>query len=184
MVLRPSSPWSRRQRGYTMALLLGLCVVMGILLLKGTPNLIKMNQRELEQELIFRGQEYALALKRYRLKTGGFPLNLEDLTKVRPRIIRRLWKDPITNDDFEPVYAVQVGAVGVKTGLPISGVRSKSNRDSVLKYNNKELHSDWVFSGTDDIYGQGGGGLQTPQGGGSKNPGGGEPPKGETPPSK
>lgn len=183
MVLRPSTPWSRPQRGYTMALLLGLCVVMGILLMKGTPNMIKMQQRELEQELIFRGMEYRTALIRYRQKTGSFPLNLEDLTKVRPRIIRRLWKDPITNDDFEPVYAVQVGATGSKTGLPISGVRSKSTKDSVMKWNNKELHSDWIFSGTDDLFGQGGG-LQAPQGGGSKNPGGGQPPKGETPPSK
>jgi len=171
-----------------MALLLGLCVVMGILLSKGLPNLFKMNQRELEQELIFRGEEYGKALRVYRAKHGGYPTKLEDLLKARPRIIRRLWKDPVTNDDFDCVYAVQPGATGVTTGLPISGVRSKSIADSVIKYKNKTIHREWVFLGTEEIFGQGG--LGAGQGGSTGSPSGGKGPpdasggKGEPGPKK
>lgn len=160
------------QRGYVMAMLLAGCVIIGILLTKAMPVEHKMVQRELEEELIFRGESIANAIKIYRAKTGGFPIELAQLMKVKPAILRKLYKDPITNDDFEIVTAVAPGSGGNKTGLPISGVRSKSQADSVKLYKEKSIHSDWIFSATDELYGGG-------AAGGGMNPGGMQPAPGK-----
>jgi len=148
-----------------MAMLLIFCVISGILLSVGRPDEAKMVQRELEEELIFRGESYANAIKLYRKNTGQFPTELEQLVKVKPRILRKLYNCPITNKPFVVVTAVQPGATGVTTNLPISGVRSTSNLNGIKKYKDRELHSDWVFSAVDDLYGGGGiGGGMPPQG--------------------
>jgi hypothetical protein len=149
-----------RERGFIMAMLLAFCVILGILAQKGAMSAWAEVQRENELELIFRGEAYAKALALYRARSGQFPLTLEDLMKVKPPILRKLYKDPITNDDFELVTAVQAGPSGDKTGLPIAGVRSRSTKNGIIKYHEKELHSEWIFSGADDLYGVGGQGQQ------------------------
>ena len=59
-------------------------------------------RRDQEEELIFRGNQYADALLAYRKEHGGqFPLNLEELFKQGPRrlrYIRKLYKEPIGKD--------------------------------------------------------------------------------------
>jgi len=52
-------------------------------------------QREKEEELIFRGLQYAEAIRVFQQRNGRYPISLEELNKVRPRAIRQLWEDPI-----------------------------------------------------------------------------------------
>jgi len=56
-------------------------------------------RRDSEEELIFRGQQYADAIKAYRKEHGNqCPPNLEELMKPGPRqvrYIRKLFKDPV-----------------------------------------------------------------------------------------
>ncbi len=153
----------KRERGYMMVMLLGTIMIMGILMTKAAPNLIKEMQREAEEEAIFRGESYAKAIRLYHANTQTYPLSLEDLIKARPPYIRKLYKDPLTQEgDWELITAVPAGASGDTTGLPIIGVRSKSQKDSVKLYRGKSMHSDWTFSATDDILGimGGEGGVQ------------------------
>ncbi len=147
-----------RQRGYILAMLLGLMTVMGILLMKAVPSVIVEVQRSAEDELIFRGEAMARGIRLYQQRTGGYPTKLEDMMKLRPSILRRLYKDPMTQEgEWDLVTAVPVGASGDKTGLPIVGVRSRSQKDSIKMYRGKTLYSDWVFSAADDILGVPGG---------------------------
>lgn len=142
------------QRGYILAMLLGAMTVMGILMTKAMPSVITEVQRENEEELIFRGEAIAKAIRVYKDKTGAYPTSLEALLKVKPRILRKLYKDPMTpNGQWEVITAVQAGASGDMTGLPIAAVHSRSVRDSFRNYHGKTLYRDWVFSGTDDIFG-------------------------------
>lgn len=158
-LLDSANPRSR-QRGYILAMLLGMMTVMGILLMKAVPSVIVEVQRSAEEELIFRGEAMARGIRLYQARTGGYPTKLEDLMKLRPSVLRKLYKDPMTKEgDWELVTAVAVGASGDKTGLPIVGVRSRSQRDSIKMYRGKTLHSDWVFSAADDILGVPGGEL-------------------------
>jgi len=142
------------QRGYILAMVLAGMTVMGILLTRAMPSVITEVQRENEDELIFRGESIALAIRAYRARTGGYPTSLEDLVKVKPRILRKVYKDPMTPDgQWELITAVQAGTSGSQAGLPIVGVRSRSLRDSFRSYRSKTLYRDWVFAGADDIFG-------------------------------
>ena len=106
------------------------------------------------------------------------------------RYIRRLYKDPITNEDFQPVYLGQIaaGAVGMPGAAgngrgappgrgqppvagrgaqgagPIIGVVSRSTGESLRQYNGRGRYNEWVFVSTAATQqpGTGGRGTQTP----------------------
>lgn len=166
-----------------MALLLAMMVVMVILTMAAVPKASAMVQRENEAELIFRGEAIANALRIYKARTGAYPTDLADLMKTRPRILRHLYKDPMTREgDWDYLYQVQPGSSGDTTGLPIVGVRSKSMKDSIKVYQNKTLIHDWVFSADANILGlpggdQGSGGTPSGKGGKGDAPSGGAPTK-------
>jgi hypothetical protein len=148
------------QRGFILALLLGMMTIMGIFLMKAVPSVIVEVQRGAEAELIFRGEAMARGIRLYQAKTGTYPKRLEDLMKVRPPVLRKLYRDPMTeNGEWDLVTAVAAGASGNKTGLPIAGVRSHSQRDSIKMYRGRTIYSDWVFSAADNILGLPGTGI-------------------------
>jgi type II secretory pathway pseudopilin PulG len=143
-----------RQRGFILALLLALITAAGILLTKAMPSVVAEVQRDQEEELIFRGEAIRNAMRRYKAKTGNYPTSLEELLNVRPRILRKLYKDPMTAEgDWEIVTAVQPGATGNTAGLPIAAIHSRSQKDSFKIYQGKTLYSEWVFAVSDDLLG-------------------------------
>lgn len=143
-----------RQRGFILALLLALITAAGILLTKAMPSVVAEVQRDQEEELIFRGEAIRNAMRRFKAKTGNYPISLEDLVKVRPRILRKLYKDPMTGEgEWDIVTAVAAGASGNTTGLPIAAIRSRSQKDSFKIYQGKTLYSEWVFSASDELLG-------------------------------
>ncbi|MGH9384894.1 MAG: pilus assembly FimT family protein [Vicinamibacterales bacterium] len=106
MILGGQGTMPVRERGYAMAaLLVGLsvmAVMMGVML----PVWSHMIQREKEAELIFRGQQYARAIGLFQRKFANTAPPTIDLL-VEQRFLRKKYKDPITNDDFQPLYANQ-----------------------------------------------------------------------------
>jgi type II secretory pathway pseudopilin PulG len=141
-----------------MAMLLVFIAAMGIFLTVAMPNVATEIQRDQEAELIFRGEAIAQAIRVYKTRTGGYPLTLEALTKLRPRILRKLYLDPMTGGgghegEWDLITAVQPGASGDKTGLPIVGVKSRCQKDSKRIYQDKDLISDWAFSAADNLLG-------------------------------
>lgn len=160
---RGAAPHSRggahgAERGFILAMLLVLITGVGVLLTIALPSVKAEVQREQEAELIFRGEAIANAIKTYKAKTGAYPLKLEDLAKVRPRILRKVYLDPMTHDgdkegEWDLITAVSPGASGDKSGLPIVGVRSRCQKDSFKIYMGKTLVSDWAFSAADNLLG-------------------------------
>jgi type II secretory pathway pseudopilin PulG len=96
------------QRGFAMAALLVAMSVMGIMLGVLLPAWRTQVQREREAELIFRGQQYVQAIELYSRRYGGFPTTLDSLTSQNNRFLRKVYKDPITDKDFQLVYFGQV----------------------------------------------------------------------------
>jgi type II secretory pathway pseudopilin PulG len=144
----------RTQRGFTLALALAVAVVMGLLLLKTAPLVTAEVQRENEAELIFRGEAIATAIKVYATKMGHYPTGLDEIMKVRPRILRQEYKDPMTaSGEWEFVTQVRPGASGNTEGLPIVGVRSRSTLNSIHVYQNKTLIRDWLFTADQNLLG-------------------------------
>jgi type II secretory pathway pseudopilin PulG len=87
------------------ALLVSLSIV-AIMMTAVMPVWKQMARREKEEELIFRGQQYSRALRLFGTKyANASPPNLDVL--VEQRFIRKKYKDPITNDDFQPILAGQ-----------------------------------------------------------------------------
>lgn len=149
------------QRGFTMALALALAVVMGLMLLKIGPRISAEVQRENEAELIFRGEAVAAALRVYFAKAGHYPTDLDEVMKLRPRILRQKYRDPMTaSGEWEPITQVQPGVSGNTKGLPIVGVRSRSMENSIHIYQNKTLVHDWLFSADQNLLGFGAGAVQ------------------------
>lgn len=108
------------QRGFTYLILLAAVVVLGILAGVASTLHSYETRSEKEQELLFRGNAYRNAIRSY-YQSGKtikiFPRTLEDLIKdpryVQRRHIRRLYKDPVADDDWEVIRNGHGGILGV-----------------------------------------------------------------------
>jgi type II secretory pathway pseudopilin PulG len=99
-------------RGYTLvALIVGL-TVMSILIAAVLPMASAEAQRDKEAELIFRGIQYAEGIRNFRRRYGRYPNTLKEMFEMRPRTLRKLWKDPMTNSD-------KWGLITLTTGAPL-----------------------------------------------------------------
>jgi type II secretory pathway pseudopilin PulG len=138
-------------RGFAMAGLLVGIALLSLGLSVAMPTWRTLVQREKEEELIWRGQQYDRALQLYRKKNAapGAP-SVERL--VEGRFLRKPYKDPITGGDFEIVGVSQAGnAPGVQQpargfGQLVGGVRSKSKAKSFRVLNGRTVYSDWQFT--------------------------------------
>lgn len=73
--------------------------VLTILIAAVAPSISTIMKREREEELLFRGKQYARAIALFRRRYGRQPNKLKELYEHRPRTIRKLWKDPMCNCD-------------------------------------------------------------------------------------
>jgi type II secretory pathway pseudopilin PulG len=89
----------RGERGYNLVALIVGITILNILLAAVLPLWSTAIQREKEEELIFRGLQYAEAIRVFQTRfQGRLPTRLEELLEIKPRSIRQLWKDPMTPD--------------------------------------------------------------------------------------
>ena len=138
--------------GFVTVMLLIIIVLMGTFATRVMLSTVSEVQREREAELIFRGEAIANAIRSYKKEMGTYPLTLEDLLSVRPRIIRKLYKDPMTvthhqyKGNWDLIFDKSTLAVGT-LGSPLVGVRSFCKLDSKKVYRGKDLISDWCFIG-------------------------------------
>jgi type II secretory pathway pseudopilin PulG len=87
------------EKGYLLLALMLLITLMMIMLAIEAPRIAQQIKREKEDELIFRGKEYATAIKRFYHKNGTYPLSLEQLEDTNHvRFLRKRYKDPMTTD--------------------------------------------------------------------------------------
>jgi type II secretory pathway pseudopilin PulG len=96
----PTLPAGRRgEAGYNLVVLIVAVTILNILLAVSLPLWSTAIRREKEEELIFRGLQYAEAIRVYQIRhQGAFPTRLAELIETKPRCIRQLWKDPMTED--------------------------------------------------------------------------------------
>ena len=95
--------------GYAMVALLIALSIMAVMMTAVMPVWKQTAQREKEEELVFRGQQYVHAIALFQRKYANTsPPNLNVL--VEQRFLRKKFKDPITNDDFEVLSAGQAAA--------------------------------------------------------------------------
>lgn len=95
----PSAFRSGRAAGYTLvAVVIGIAILT-ILIAAVAPSVGVIMKREREDELLFRGKQYARAIGFFQRRYGRYPTELKELYENRPRTIRKLWKEPICSCD-------------------------------------------------------------------------------------
>jgi hypothetical protein len=131
-----------------------------------------MIRREKEEELVFRGNQYARAINFYQRKfANASPANFDIL--IEQHMLRKKYKDPMSPDKdgaFQPLYinnsaqsgrqgsagqagqqgsAGQPGSVGMALGTTptggIMGVTSKNKGESLRTFNGKTHYNEWQF---------------------------------------
>lgn len=140
---------THREDGYAMAALLAAMASMAIMLSAAMPVWKTTATREKEAELIFRGEEYVRAIGRFQRRTGALPPSIDAL--IDGKYLRKRYKDPITNDDFQVLSAAQAAAIG---GAPGGG---PGGRGQQLQQAQQQLQQ---------AAGRAGGGFQLPGAGG------------------
>ncbi|MEO8502741.1 MAG: type II secretion system protein [Acidobacteriota bacterium] len=166
---------NRRQGGYSLILLVMIFTCLSILVAAALPAIEQVIKRNREEEMIFRGFQYAEAIRVFQRRFGRYPIRLEELAEVKPRCIRQLWKDPLSDDGKWAIVTVNGnrGAGGVRKGgaatppnpddqagtavdagdrgqpgenLPILGVVSRSNKEAVKTLFGRSHYNEWRFT--------------------------------------
>jgi type II secretory pathway pseudopilin PulG len=98
---RSTAPWPPRagQQGYMLLAVMLLITLMLVALSIELPRIVQQIKREKEEELVHRGKEYAIAVKKFYHKNGTYPVSLEQLESTNNlRFLRQRYKDPMTPD--------------------------------------------------------------------------------------
>ena len=93
--------WRRSNAGYNLVALMVMITVLNIMLAKATPVWSHLIQREKEVEMVFRGLQYAEAIRVFYTRYNQWPQKLEELLedKGKGRAIRQLWNNPLAGPD-------------------------------------------------------------------------------------
>lgn len=175
------------EAGYSLVVLIMAISVLNIMLAAALPKWSEMIRRDKEEELISRGWQYAEAIRVFQRRFQRYPVKLEELIKVKPRCIRQLWKDPMTESgEWTLIFQGQGQAINlpgarppsglagpnpsqqqptISTG-PIVGVRSRSSQESLLRFFGRDHYDEWDFRADMLMQGLnqrfGGGGVKMP----------------------
>jgi type II secretory pathway pseudopilin PulG len=158
-----------------MVVLMVAVTILMVLTAAALPMWSQAMKREKEAELIFRGWQYAEAIRVFQQRHGRLPTRLQELIEVKPRSIRKLWKDPMTESGEWGLVPPGAGAVpggggqelggagGPNDGRqdrgpraprpgeqrsvgPIVGVRSLSQEESIRVLFDEESYDQWLFT--------------------------------------
>ena len=105
---------ARAVKGYAMAALLVAMSVMAIMMSVAMPTWSQMIRRDKEEELIFRGTQYARAINQYQRKfANASPASLDVL--IEQRMLRKKFKDPLSpnkDGEFQMLYLQNQATMG------------------------------------------------------------------------
>lgn len=87
------------ESGYTLVMLIMTIAIMSIMMGVAVQAVSFQMKREREAELIFRGQQYVEAIRIFKAKYGRSPMRMKEIWEADPKVIRKKWKDPITDSE-------------------------------------------------------------------------------------
>ncbi len=92
---------ARREAGYSLLFAIFLTASVLIFTAVAAPVLLTQGRREKEEELVWRGNQYARGVRLYYRKYGRFPQSLDDVVKPKNdiRFLRKEYKDPMNKED-------------------------------------------------------------------------------------
>jgi type II secretory pathway pseudopilin PulG len=105
-----------------MAALLVSLAVMAILMTAALPTWRQAAQREREEELIFRGKQYARAVELFQRRyANAFPPNVDVL--IEQRFLRKKYLDPmVEGGEFQLLYQMDAPQLAARQGAGRGGI--------------------------------------------------------------
>ena len=131
------------EQGYALVILLMIATLMLVALTAALPSIYQEGQREREEELIFRGNEYARAIALFYRQFRRYPVSINDLLSTNGfRFLRRPYRDPMTRQGkWRFIHAGANGAIldskTLGSGGPGGGQQNQSNRSSTSTAGNR-----------------------------------------------
>ncbi len=105
-------PARNRESGYALLFVFLTVAIIGITLYAAMPRVAFESQRDQEELLIDRGEQYKRALQLYFRKNHTYPAKIEDLESSNGlRFLRQRYKDPMTGKDEWRLIHVGPGGV-------------------------------------------------------------------------
>ena len=145
------------QQGFTYLIALLAVMLIGIMLGAAGTSWKNVMQREREEELLFRGMQIQDAISRWHQPRGtvqqhvATPLNdLKELlrdprTPATVRYLRKLYRDPMTNQDWVLIREAARGIVGVASSSTERVIKKDNFPDQLQDLANKERYDQWQF---------------------------------------
>lgn len=116
------------EAGYTLVIFIMAIAIMSIMMGVAVQAVSFSMQREREAELIFRGEQYMEAIRLFKAKYGRYPVRMKEIWEAKPRVVRKKWKDPIT--DSEKWGIIFFGEQGRRRTPGQPGDDNRRERDS------------------------------------------------------
>ncbi len=122
---------STRERGFALLLVFVLAASIAIFLYMQLPRVAFEAQRDKEQTLIDRGEQYKRAIGLFVKKNGGkYPAKIEDLENYNNvRFLRHRYKDPMTGEDEWRLIHVGPGGVLLDSVTSKNKAQGKEGED-------------------------------------------------------
>jgi hypothetical protein len=121
------------QRGYALLMVIFMVATLVILTMAASLSVKTEGQRQKEEELAWRGNQYVRAIRLFYKKNGRFPKTMDELTAYhtdQPRFIRQAYKDPMNSADgaWRLIYVLPNGQLSgsvmhkqLQGAMPIAG---------------------------------------------------------------
>jgi|KBSSwiStaDraftv2_1062776.scaffolds.fasta_scaffold54702_4 type II secretory pathway pseudopilin PulG len=118
----------RRTAGFTLVGVVVFIAVLTILVAAIGPSVYAVQQRDKEEELIFRGRQYARAIGLFQRRFGRLPTSIKELEQSRPHTLRKRYKEPMCNcDEWHLIFAGTPEATPPGSGSPLLSLTPRLN---------------------------------------------------------
>lgn len=144
-----------RQGGFSYVVVMFLVAILSIVSVRALESTLVAERRDKETELLWRGQAYLNAIREYYLKPPGdansYPAQLKDLladTRFanQPHRLRKLYRDPMTNDEqWGLVHDENGHLIGVYSLSQLKPLKQAGFPLSLKGFTNAQHYSDWKF---------------------------------------
>ena len=123
------------ESGYALLLIFAMAATIAVMLYVELPRVAFEKQRDREQVLIERGEQYKRAIQLYFRKVKNYPPTIEALENTNNvRFLRRRYKDPLTGKDEWRLIHVGPGGIFLDsiTQKPKNGDKATANLNTFI----------------------------------------------------